>query len=362
LPSNDPPVPLAPRDPAAFRALVLRRAARIERHRRAARAGGWALGVLAVAVSAFALVTRVPTGRSTERPAAPLAVTRFPVGAGIAPRALAPGADGNLWCTADGANPAVVRIGVDGATTTFALPPGSQPAGIIAGADGALWFTDPGRDRIGQITTVGSVQEWAAPSSPGASLALAPDGSVWFAEPSADAIGKITLAGVVSAAPLPAGRHPTAVAAGPDGAIWFAEQGAPFLGRVASTGAVSELSLPNSAERVAALTPGPGPAVWYVASTPDRPRLGHVDTTGRLVEQPLPLAEAPTVIGLGPDGHLWLGGPGVGLVTATASGVRTVPLTGGVTAGALVAGADGSLWAVDPAAHTVDRISLRSTT
>src|ERR1700694_2892958 len=60
LPSDDDLTPSAPRDPAAFRAAVLRRAARIERHRQLTRAGGWALGIVAVVLSALALIRVAP--------------------------------------------------------------------------------------------------------------------------------------------------------------------------------------------------------------------------------------------------------------------------------------------------------------
>src|SRR3954447_4024046 len=44
--------------------------------------------------------------------------------------------------------------------TEHALPaPDSQPAYIAAGSDGALWFTEQGVNKIGRITTGGTIAE-----------------------------------------------------------------------------------------------------------------------------------------------------------------------------------------------------------
>ena len=59
------------------------------------------------------------------------------------------------------------------------------PTGIAVGQDNALWFTESGLDKIGRITTGGTVSEYASPVT-GLGLkgiAVAPDGSLWFCEP-----------------------------------------------------------------------------------------------------------------------------------------------------------------------------------
>ena len=67
------------------------------------------------------------------------------------------------------------------------LTPNAAPTGMAVGLDGAIWFTENGLDRIGRITTGGTVSEFASPVT-GLGLrgiAVARDGSLWFCEPGA---------------------------------------------------------------------------------------------------------------------------------------------------------------------------------
>ena len=242
--------------------------------------------------------------------------------ASASPYAIVGGSDGNLWVTErtpEGG--AIMRVGLDGRQATFPLPAGAHPAGIIAGPDGALWFADQGRSAIGRITTTGQVREFPTPSAPGDTLTLAADGSIWFAEPSTDRLARLTVAGQLSEVALPEGSRPDAIAAGPDGGIWFGEDGAGVLGRAALKGTITTLPLADPAERVTAIANGPGPALWYIAtSTTTYAHLGHVDATGHTIEQSLGPGPTPTAIGLGPDGQLWLAGPTTNTIrTATAN-------------------------------------------
>src|ERR1700730_13978538 len=57
----------------------------------------------------------------------------------------------------------------------------------------------------------------AGPSKP----ALGSDGNIWFSECTADKIGRITPVGVVTEFAIPIAGCPTRMALGPDGNIWF---------------------------------------------------------------------------------------------------------------------------------------------
>ena len=77
------------------------------------------------------------------------------------------------------------------------LTPNAGPTGITVGQDGALWFTETGLDKIGRITTGGTVSEYTSPVT-GLGLegiGVAPDGSIWVAEPgsglSPGSVGKL---------------------------------------------------------------------------------------------------------------------------------------------------------------------------
>jgi virginiamycin B lyase len=367
LPSDETtgPVPSGPRDAAAFRASVLRRAARIERRRRVTRLGGWALGVTAVALSTLALVERAPASSKAALPAAApsdrIAVRSFPVTDGV-PWAATTGSDGAVWVTgqplAPGGAAFVERITPAGDVTRFPLPTGSDPAAITAGSDGALWFTDPGLGSLGRITTSGVVTEHRLPHTPGDSITMTADGALWVPEPAAGAVAKVSESGAVSQVVLAAGRRPESVATGPDGSVWVGEGGGPYLARIAATGAVVDWPLPDPAERVVALADGIGPALWYSATSPTGTRLGHVSTGGTLIEEALGEAEAPPAMTLASDGRLWFSGPVGTMVALGVSGMNSRVLSQPVTGESLTSGSDGELWVVDRAARTVDRLAI----
>jgi streptogramin lyase len=110
---------------------------------------------------------------------------------GTVPEQIVRGPDGNLWFTENGTGK-IGRLSPNSFSVTGEFPtltPNSGPTGITVGQDGALWFTEPGSgtsiDKIGRITTGGTVTEYASPVT-GLGLrgiAVAPDGSLWFCEP-----------------------------------------------------------------------------------------------------------------------------------------------------------------------------------
>src|SRR5438874_11924338 len=68
----------------------------------------------------------------------------------LAPFAIAPGPDGNLWFTELNA-PRIGRISAAGQIDTFELKSGGLPERLTAGPDDAIWFTDPAGNRIGRL-------------------------------------------------------------------------------------------------------------------------------------------------------------------------------------------------------------------
>ncbi|MFE9799778.1 hypothetical protein ACFYP6_12970 [Streptomyces goshikiensis] len=144
--------------------------------------------------------------------------------------------------------------------TEFALPTAQcGPFGIAAGPDGALWFAETAADRIGRITTDGSVTEYPLPCTGAFPSAITAAGdAVWFTMNQANAIGRIGMDGRITEYPLPdrsARPHavttdangtvtvhdlptpafePHGITVGPDGALWTAlETGA--LARISPT-------------------------------------------------------------------------------------------------------------------------------
>ncbi|HEY6236381.1 MAG TPA: hypothetical protein VIW69_14880 [Candidatus Elarobacter sp.] len=113
--------------------------------------------------------------------------------AGTIPHDIVRGPDGNLWFTEFGRGN-IGRVSPNSFSVTGEFPtltPLAGPDGITVGQDGALWFTEPGgpgdlpQDKVGRITTGGTVVEFTSPVT-GLGLkgiATAPDGSLWFCEP-----------------------------------------------------------------------------------------------------------------------------------------------------------------------------------
>jgi virginiamycin B lyase len=55
---------------------------------------------------------------------------------------------------------------LDGTFTEYPLTPGSFPNRIVVGPDGALWFTELNTDKIGRITTRGTLSEYPINGGP----------------------------------------------------------------------------------------------------------------------------------------------------------------------------------------------------
>ena len=71
---------------------------------------------------------------------------------------------------------------------------------ITAGPDGNLWFTESSGNKIGRITTTGTITEFAIPTAKSlpVSITSSPDGNLWFTEEYGYNIGKITTTGAIT--------------------------------------------------------------------------------------------------------------------------------------------------------------------
>ncbi|HEU5380713.1 MAG TPA: hypothetical protein VFV38_35265, partial [Ktedonobacteraceae bacterium] len=157
--------------------------------------GGVVILTLAGALTWF-LFPRAPVGPSTA-PASPSPTypptTDIPPSSGY-PEGITTGSDGNLWFTEVDANK-IGRITTDGTITEFRLPPSDgRPRGIAAGPDGNLWFTEWDGSKIGRITRSGTITEFSLPDTKSRpwSITAGPDGNLWFTEAGGNKIGRIT--------------------------------------------------------------------------------------------------------------------------------------------------------------------------
>src|SRR5271157_5780166 len=165
------------------------------------------------------------------------------------------------------------------------LTVGSSPAGIVAAPDGALWFTEFNGNKIGRITTAGSIGEYSGLTGSGpVGIVVGPDGALWFTECynniNANSIGRITTAGLLSeySANLTTYSCPYGIAVGSDGALWFTEF---FTGMSTSAGP----------EYIAAGSDG---ALWFTEF--NLGRIGRITTAGVITEYSLASGSNPVGI------------------------------------------------------------------
>ena len=170
----------------------------------------------------------------------------FALSANTKPLGITKGPDNAAWFAENQANKiGRLQPGVDGmgnpsfsGLTEYPLPnANSQPFRITTGADGALWFTENNANRIGRLTTTGTITEFSfSPGNVGYGITLGADGAIWFAESGSagDKLGRVTTSGTLTEVTVPtANAGVYGITTGRDRAIWFTEKNALKIGRYA---------------------------------------------------------------------------------------------------------------------------------
>ena len=250
----------------------------------------------------------------------------------------------------------------------FTIPTAnSYPAGIAVGSDRALWFTEGCGNKIGRITTTGTITEYPIPPSKSGygnnpfAITSGPDGNLWFTELAGGNIGRITTAGAITEFPIPPSGNgystsPNSIAPGPDGALWFTAQSGGNIGRITTSGTITLYPIATSGSYYgsfpAGIAAGPDGALWFTQGYGNW--IGKITTSGALTKFPIPAANGygsyPAAIAAGPDGALWFVEEGGGLVgrITTAGSVTTFAI--GTKPGsadypeAITAGPASALW------------------
>jgi streptogramin lyase len=233
----------------------------------------------------------------------------------------------------------------------FSIPTaGSQATAIASGGDGHLWFTSWLTDRIGRITTSGTIQEFPIPPefrpARPRGICLGTDGHLWIAM--AGNIGRISPSGAFRAFPIPLAAPAEAfgITSGPDGNIWFTVPGRNTIVRLTPAGSMATKVVPTQPRHI---TAGAGDHVWFTGLAPAAVGLLETDLDSPVIQT---LTAPPTGITGGPDGAVWFSTEedGIGRWSLT-DGVRIYPVDRGELRG-IVLGADGALWFTqsDPAA------------
>jgi RHS repeat-associated protein len=161
----------------------------------------------------------------------------------IDPYRITSGPDGNLWFTNQGNHPSIYKITTSGSYTNYLLS-GATPVDITAGPDGNVWFTALGE--VGKITPSGVITTYPVTNfgdKNSDSITLGPDNNLWFTEGSNNKIGRITPLGTISEFAVPTTASlPADITAGPDGNLWFAENSANQMARITPAGVITEYS------------------------------------------------------------------------------------------------------------------------
>jgi streptogramin lyase len=290
-----------------------------------------------------------------------LPINRFPV-PGTARGQIVSGPDGNLWFTEQ--NGKIGRMTVSGQVTEFTVPSQSSygfplsgsgyPYVITAGPDGNLWFTELLANKIGKITTSGTLTEYDIPTASSwvFDMVVGHDGNLWFTENSGNKIGRITPAGIVTEFPLAPGSGPWGIAAGSDGNLWFTENFTCKIGKITPAGAITEYPLPSAGDGLIFIAAGSDGNLWFTESSPSANKIGRITTSGTVTEYPVPAGyRGPFIIKPASDGTLWFSEQYIGrLANITVNGAITeYPLPAGTSNAptGLVFGSDGNLWFPD---------------
>jgi len=313
-------------------------------------------------------VHAVTTSTSTCSDGRVLRVTEFPLAStDTDAEGIAAGPDGNVWFAECFVNK-IGRITSDGTLTEFSAPTlGACPMGITAGPDGNLWFTELYAGQIGRITPQGTITEFAIPTPDGwpNNITVGPDGNLWFTERQGNKIGRIGTGGKVEEFAVPPAdiapqtHEPWDIAAGADGKLWFTY--GPNIGQASTTGAVVLFPVPTQGADTGGITAGPDGNLWFTevpayASDPTH-SIGRVTPQATITELTGPEpGGVPGDIVAGPDGSLWFteaavrvdSGRLVGRMHPDGTFAMCPARRANIGASAIAVGPDGNLWLTEP--------------
>lgn len=203
---------------------------------------------------------------------------------------------------------------------------GGDPRFIISGPDDALWFTECTGNKIGRISTSGTLTEYPVPttgSCPSGITIVKPVAlvgqpvpvgfQVVFTERSASKIGVLnSVDGNITETALPrATSYPEAITADSAGVVWFTETGTSTysMDRLGSmdlaTQTITEYELSNGGAMSSGIYAEADGTLWFAEMSATQGRIG-MRQGQRSVECTVPSWEAqPYRLTIGPDGNLW---------------------------------------------------------
>lgn len=281
------------------------------------------------------------------------------------PTGITMGSDGGLYFTEQAVNK-IGKISTSGTVTDYAIPGQTSPAGIVSASDGNLWFTDSGTSTIGNMDTAGAFGTTFYPTKtpnakPGA-MTVGADGALWFVEPGANAIGRITVAGAVTEYPitLSANAGPAAIVAGPDGNLWFTEATVSKVGKMTYAGTeLAEFPTTTPNAQPGPIIVGSDGRLWFLEKT--AVKLGRMTTAGQLTEYSLPPATSADGLLEGVDNNFYFSDPAQNSIAQGPLGQSSVKefkiTSANALPGNMTIGPDNRIYFTEPGANKIGQFT-----
>jgi virginiamycin B lyase len=316
---------------------------------------GYMTDRLNCALSLVALTVLLPFSAAAQ------VLTEFPTPTSAAsPFAITVGPDGAMWFSEASANK-IGRVTTAGSITEFGGLTGTFPDGIVTGPDNNLWFVEfTGAQKVGRMTTTGTLTEFPLGGNP-QGIAAGPDGNLWIPQNTGNVIVRMNTSGVITGTfPLVLGSAPRHITAGPDGNLWFAESANPArIGRITTAGVLTEFAIPTPTGSPFGITSGPDGNLWFTEA--NVPKIGRITTAGVITE--FPVNGQPLLIAPGPDGALWFGegnGNKIGRITTSGAYTEYTPPTASSSPTGVVTGPDRNLWITESGPSLIGRLTGQS--
>jgi len=282
------------------------------------------------------------------------------------PAGIALGPDGNVWFTEMNGNK-IGRITSGGTITEFDVPtPSSSPDRICAGPDNALWFSELSGGKVGRISGSGEISEFDLSSASPDGITAGPDGNIWFSE--MNKIARMTPLGqsLTEFAVPSSGGSAAVIVSGSDGNLWVTDiQG--WIYRVTLAGIITSLAAPTPSSHPIGLAWNfETGRLWFTEGLADKiavldPQRVDSEPTAAFTEVSIPTSGGnPLGIAVGPDGTVWFteyDGNRIGSLTK--SGVLTefgIPTSNSHPLN-IVADLAGNLWFTENTGNNIGRLS-----
>ena len=305
----------------------------------------------------------------------PAFVTEFPIPTSGGFPSYITSAGGDLWFTEESANK-IGRITTAGTITEF--PSGSSGAGpydIITGPDGAVWFGALISQSIVRIDRSGAVTFVPIPTASAHPEQLVSDTSanlIWFTESIGHKVGMYNLTTKaltefpISPGPFSAAR-PTGIALDTAGNIWVSDFGNDQVIEMSRTGTILQrLGLPGSGGPFSLtawyMTLGADSNVWLTELSGGPKFTGaiaRINPATLAITTFVPTGSSPGSVGIavGPGG-IWTTGGNEDLIRTSYAGAISEFVVPGSLGYGIGEGPDSNMWFVDQNQNTIDRVTI----